>query len=186
MKYLSKIIFATILSLMFFSCNKEENLTTDRISSIEITGQLAFNKKTKKAYIVDNLSKLKSNDVTSHSIKHVFTFNEKSQTFSSGEELRLYLSENQSKVNGKYEIFIDNIKEYSVQIVNGKKVNQKILINKFNKSLKVNECSFKNVKACAIKKIHDQNWFDMTKCILAGFGCVAEKYATCTVDLCLS
>jgi hypothetical protein len=130
-----------------------------------------------------NDTKLKSNE-NQHSIKHIFTFDSQIQSFNSEDELKSYLLENPNKVNGKYEVFIDDEIAYSVQIINGEKLNA--VIFESSTANKTAGCSFAEVKACAIERIHNQNWFDMTLCVIAGFDCVVEKYASCTVDLCLS
>jgi hypothetical protein len=82
-----------------------------------------------------------------------------------------------------FDIYIDGIKEYSCTIVNGEKIKDKDYNSLKNEAREL-KCTFQEVKDCAKKRIREQNWYDMTKCILAGFGCVVEKYASCAVDLC--
>lgn len=175
-------IITFIIILATTSCSETENIDNNKINTIEAKGFITFDLKSKKVYKTND-TKSKSNE-NQHSIKHIFTFDSQIHSFNSEDELESYLSENSNKVYGEYEIFIDEELAYSVQIIKGEKFNEQI----FESSIanKTTGCSFAAVKACAIDRIHSQNWYDMTLCVLEGFGCVTHYYATCTVDLCLS
>jgi hypothetical protein len=177
------ILFLGITSITFYSCEKNEEVNDGHINSIKTEGTIAFDKTTNSTYVVNDSFKSKDKNVTLHTIKHVFSLEDTTLTFSSNEELNLYIEENKSEVNGVFEIYIDGIKEYSCTIMNGEKIKDKDYNSLKNEAREL-KCTFQEVKDFAKKRIREQNWYDMAKCILAGFGCVVEKYASCAVDLC--
>jgi hypothetical protein len=156
-------------------------LTDQSIYKVEVDGNLIFDNSTQKITISKNEDL--GNQIERHHIKHIFYYFDSPISFINDDELKIYMINNQKKINGSLEIFIDNVLIYESQIENGIRKHETKHLSTIEKS---EECTFEAVKACAIERIHNQNWFDMTLCILAGFDCVVEKYASCTVDLCLS
>lgn len=192
-----KIIYASLVllitSVMFFACSKQENEDLNNTTSLKVEGIVAFNTKTKKSYIKETDEIISTEeakegfnkDYDIHSIKSSFKCDEKMPSFASEKELKSYLLNNRTKTNGIFEFYVDNELVYSVQIIKGEKVNEKITETIKTRNLTAKyPCSYAGVRACAIDGIHNQNWYQMTKCVLSGFECVAEWYLTCTIDNC--
>ncbi|WP_394759356.1 hypothetical protein, partial [Flavobacterium sp.] len=114
-------------------------------------------------------------------IKFSFTPNEKMPSFVSEELLKEYMLKYPMKANGLIELVIDNELVYSVQIINGAKFNEIIKEASFNKAY---PCTLTGIRTCAVDGIRNQNWFDMTNCVLEGIGCVANWYGSCIADNC--
>jgi hypothetical protein len=180
--------------VIFIACSKQENEDLNKISSLKVEGIVAFNAKTKMTFIKETNNTLSSEkakenlnkDYVIHSVKSLFKCDKQMPSFETEKELKSYLLENRTKTNGIFEFYIDEELVYSVQIRKGEKINEKIIANtaKLNLSAKEYPCSYAGVKACAVEGIHNQNWFQMTQCVLEGLACVAEWYINCTIDNC--
>lgn len=190
---MKKTFYAVLILLIsisiLFSCSRQENENIEKVNSFELKGSVAYNLKTKKISVKEGYEKDESNllrqneEVYYQTVKYVFTCDKSMPTFYSQEELEDYLLNNSSKTNGIFELILDEEIAYRVQIINGEKFNEEI----FNTSEGTQEkytCSYRGIKQCAIDGIHNQNWFQMTQCVLEGFGCVAEWYLNCTIDNC--
>lgn len=66
------------------------------------------------------------------------------QSFSSESELKTFLANNPNETYGKYEVFIDDELEYSVNIVEGIKVNEELF--KIEMTLTHSPCSFEGLR----------------------------------------
>ena len=195
---MKKIIYATLVllitSTIFIACSKQENEDLNSTSTIIVEGIVAFNTTTKKSSVKETndlvgAEKAKESfnkDFDIHSIKSSFKCDEKMPSFANEKELKSYLLKNRTKTNGVFEFYIDNELEYSVQIIKGEKFNEKITETKktINLTAKKYPCSYTGVRACAFEGIHNQNWFQVTQCVLEEFACVAEWYLNCTIDNC--
>jgi hypothetical protein len=196
---MKKMIYASLVllftSAIFIACSKQENEDLNNVSSLTVEGIVAFNTKTKKTYtkeINDIVSTKKAkesfnNDYDIHSIKSSFTCDKQMPAFSNKKELKTFLLENRKKTNGFFEFYIDDELVYSVQIIKGEKINEKIISNaKLNGTIPEQDypCTYAGIRACAVNGIHSQNWYEMTKCVLTGFECVAEWYLNCAIDNC--
>lgn len=175
---------------IFISCSTQENENVEKVNSFELKGTVAYNLKSKKisfseGYDKENISLLRQNEeVYYQTVKYLFTCDRSMPTFYSQAELEDYLLNNSSKTNGIFELILDDEIAYRVQIINGEKFNEEIFATSEGVSSKVYPCTYRGIKACAIDGIHNQNWFQMTQCVLEGFGCVAEWYLNCTIDNC--
>ena len=163
MKNILKVTFTVILTLALFSCSEEQGIP--KINSIKTEGIVNFDLSSKRAIKVMNFESKSTTNENQHSISHVFTGNSKMKSFDNEDELKKYLKESPDKTYGKYEIFIDNEIAYSVEIVKGEKFNEEIFESSSSNKTASSSCTFAEVKACAIKRIHDKNWFDMALCI---------------------
>lgn len=192
-----KMIFAfgalLITSAIFIACSKQENEDLNNKSSLKVEGIVAFNTKTKKSYVKETndivgeekAKKSFNKDYDIHSIKSSFKCDEQMPSFATEKELKSYLLENRTKTNGLFEFYVDDELVYSVQIIKGEKFNEKIIATTKTRNLTAKyPCSYAGVRACAVEGIHNQNWYQMTKCVLMGFECVAEWYLNCTIDNC--
>jgi hypothetical protein len=193
-----KFIYATlavlITSAIFIACSKQENEDLNSVSLLKVEGIVAFNIKTKKSYVqetndivsAEKAKKSFNEEYDIHSIKSSFKCDEQMPSFATEKELKSYLLKNRTKTNGVFEFYIDNELVYSVQIIKGEKFNEKITGTTKTRNLAAKEypCSYAGVRACAVEGIHNQNWFQMTQCVLEGFACVAEWYLNCTIDNC--
>lgn len=178
MRNLFLVIFITIM--FSFSGNAQSP-----ISYRVITGEklVNFNLSSKSFYIVKDANAILKDGDEQHSIKFKFTFDEKMGSFTSESELIRFLENNKADTYGKFELFVDNNLEYSVTIEKGIKVKEELFTDEFNKSVP-KPCSFEGLRRCAANRIRDQNWFDMTVCVLEGFDCFAIHYASCFADNC--
>ena len=177
MKKLRKLFLLLLACLVLFQSCDETDITTSH--KLEAKGVVNFDLNSKQLSLT-NINKSNENQ---HSINHILTFDSQIHSFNSQEEYESFLLENINELNGMYEVFIDNEIVYSVQIVNGEKIDAIIYESSSNRSL---SCTFAEVKACAVERIHNQNVWDMTFCILEGFGCVVDHYGSCAVDLCFN
>jgi hypothetical protein len=133
-----KIIYASLVllitSVMFFACSKQENEDLNNTTSLKVEGIVAFNTKTKKSYIketneivsTEEAKKGFNKDYDIHSIKSSFKCDEKMPSFASEKELKSYLLNNRTKTSGIFEFYVDNELVYSVQIIKGEKINEKL------------------------------------------------------------
>lgn len=182
-----------ITGAIFIACSKQENEDLNNTSSLKVEGIIAFNTKTKKTYVKEindlvstEIAKKSFNkDYDIHSIKASFKCDKQMPSFTNEKDLKSYLLENRTKTNGVFEFYIDDDLIYSVQIIKGEKFNEKIIENSTPKNLAAKyPCSYAGVRACVHEGIHNQNWYEMTLCVLEGLGCVTEWYINCTIDNC--
>jgi hypothetical protein len=194
-KIIYAILVLLITSTLFFACSKLENEDLNNTSSFKVEGIVAFNTKTKKTYVKETndlvsteKAKEKFNkDYDIHLIKWSFICDKTMPAFANEKELKSYLLKNTKKTNGVFEFYIDNELVYSVKIIKGEKFNEKIIMGTkktLNLTSKDYPCTYAGVRACAVEGIHNQNWFQMTQCVLEGVACVAEWYINCTIDNC--
>ena len=176
-KFIKPSLSIILASLVLFQSCEETDITNSH--KLEAKGFVNFDLNSKRVSLINDT---KSNE-NQHSINHVLTFDSQIHSFNSQEEYESFLLENLNELNGKYEVFIDNEIIYSVQIINGEKFDEIIYESSSNRSL---SCTFAEVRACAVERIHNQNVFDMTLCIIEGFGCVVNHYMSCATDLCIN
>jgi hypothetical protein len=183
---IGKIIYVCFVllvgSTLFIACSKQENENSGQISSIKVEGIVGYDSKTKKVFAKEineknDLSYARENDsVYYETVSYLFTCDSSMPTFSSQEELELYLVENPTITNGVFELIIDDVIVYRVQIINGEKHNEEILVS--TEETSKYPCTYAGIRACAVDTIHGYNWWDMVGCISAGFGCVVNAYGS--------
>ncbi len=178
--FMRNLFLAVFTTIMFSFTGNAQSPTGYRI----ITGEklVNFNLKLKTYSVVNDAGATLSADEEQHYIKYKFTFDEKMASFTSESELLKFLESNKADTYGKLELYVDNNLEYSVTIEKGIKVKEENFISDFSKAYP--PCSFEGLRRCAANRIRDQNWFDMTACVLSGFSCFATHYASCFADNC--
>ena len=184
------IAFAFIITLL--SCSSDENQTKNEgISTLSIEKTLKINTETGNVNS-SNKGSFKTKSLTSSTdfyqeVKMNFICDPKMGTFQNEEELENFLINYPKKTNGICELYIDNQMVYKVEVIDGTKNGGIILLTpprKDDENLGDYPCTYHGIKACAIDRIHAQNWYDMALCIAEGLGCVGHHYISCAVDNC--
>tara|TARA_R110002072_G_scaffold129809_3_gene268414 strand:- start:9059 stop:9571 length:513 start_codon:yes stop_codon:yes gene_type:complete len=169
--------------LITISSCVNDDTNVNQVKSFKTEGYIAINLKNKSVKITGKENLKNEEDIYYQKINHSFVSNEKMSFFNSEDDLKSFLLNNTQEVYGTYELIIDDEIVYRTQIEKGVKINEEIsLSSDFNNT---EDCNYQDIRKCAVDGIHNQNWYDMTLCVLEGFGCVTHWYATCTVDLCL-
>lgn len=170
---MKKIFFGIYAAIMFTS------LSYSQVNSLTNKGIVSINLKTKE--VKEVIVKTENQDIVYSTISLIFKCDKQMQSFSSEKELKDYISKNPLRTSGTLELYVDNEITYSVQIIDGVKTNE----HTFNSSTeKKYPCTYQGIRQCAIDGIHDQNWFQMTTCVIEGFDCVVQFYINCTIDNC--
>lgn len=184
-----KIVSLFLVFLIHFSCSKEDNQISNSNLSLKLVEQFIYN--TDELYNSSenyqqkssNFSKRDWSDPDFLTLKYVFTPDVSMPTFESEEDLKDFIVENHERTSGVFELYWDNELVYKCDVVDGQIFNRQTFINEVSPGSNY-PCTYRGIKQCAIDRIHNLNWFDKTRCILSGLGCVMENYASCAADYC--
>ena len=172
MKKMKKFVLIIIATSLF------GNFCSAQVSVLSVKGVVAIDVKNKSVKEVASVGN--NSDVIYNNVNLTFMCGREMPKFQTTDELRDFLKNSPSKVNGIVELIIDDEMIFSIEIVNGVQKSPNIS-NLANGSY---PCTYPGIKKCAIERIKALNWFDKTLCILEGFGCVVNNYASCMVDNC--
>ncbi len=159
--------------------DNNSNLKSTVFNSILVEGIISINLKTKEIKVVPKV--LNEEGIYYDRIKYKFECAPGMPTFSSDEELKSFLREQNAKSSGSFELLINDVSRYRAVMTNGVITDVKPPVIFSNKKY---PCTLDGIRDCAIDRIHAQNGFDMTVCIIEGLTCVALKYGSCAYDNC--
>lgn len=178
-----------LLGVLLFSCTSHEDDSYEDTKSYMVEGKVAYDTVKKKLLIKDTEKDSKSlsskiEDTLNYTkLKYSFVCDQSMPKFKTQKEFELFIVENPNKTNGVFDFYIDDELMYSVKIRNGQK-DKVLFLYSFTETAKQYPCTYPGIKACAIDRIHNQNWYDMALCIAEGLHCVIHNYASCAIDNC--
>lgn len=189
-KFTHFLVVVGVFSLLSISCSKQdEEIKNQELISFETEHEFLIDLSTNEVFSVGSNDKdyLKSPNLEKHTLKFVFEPSATMPNFESEKELQSFLLNKMTETNGSFRFFLDNKLIYKGQVIDGKKTNAEGVTGLSTKNFskyKEYPCSYAGVRQCAIDGIDNQNWYEMSICVIEGLGCVAEWYLNCTIDNC--